>query len=35
MTKLHEEQGDWGRPATLLEKLANDGASFEEYAIRS
>ncbi|GMR24056.1 MAG: 3-hydroxyacyl-CoA dehydrogenase NAD-binding domain-containing protein [Acidobacteriota bacterium] len=32
MAKLYEEQGEWVKPAPLLEKLAKQGKSFKEYA---
>ncbi len=35
MVKLHEEQGAWGKPAALLEKLATEGTGFEDYADRA
>ena len=32
MAKLYEEQGEWVKPAPLLEKLAKEGKSFKDYA---
>ena len=32
MAKLYEQQGEWVKPAPLLEKLAKEGKSFKDYA---
>ena len=32
MAKLYQEQGEWAKPAPLLEKLANEGKTFKDYA---
>ena len=32
MAKLYAEQGEWVKPAPLLEKLAKEGKSFKDYA---
>lgn len=32
MAKLYEEQGEWVKPAPVLEKLAKEGKSFKDYA---
>ena len=32
MTTLYQEQGEWAKPAPLLDKLANEGKSFKDYA---
>ncbi len=32
MAKLYQEQGEWAKPAPLLEKLAKEGKSFKDYA---
>ena len=32
MVRLYEEQGEWVKPAPLLEQLAKEGKSFKDYA---
>ena len=32
MAKLYQEQGEWVKPAPLLEKLAKEGKSFKDFA---
>lgn len=32
MAKLYQEQGDWVKPAPLLERLAREGKTFKDYA---